>query len=128
MTARANGTKFGRPPEIGDTERIANANHMQADGPTAKYLDVSGATLYRYLATTDRRAGREAGEPVVTARLSLPKACRPAIAVGYRISVIRLPELSVAWVDTNGGDLVGRSAIQVGVSGVAGVLESFQPG
>jgi DNA invertase Pin-like site-specific DNA recombinase len=51
---RANGTKFGRPREVDDTEHIATAKRMKADGHSArdiaKYLGVSRATLYRYLA------------------------------------------------------------------------------
>ncbi|OBG50192.1 hypothetical protein A5704_06040 [Mycobacterium sp. E735] len=53
--SRANGTKFGRPRKVDDTEHIATAKRMKADGHTAraiaKYLGVSRATLYRYLAT-----------------------------------------------------------------------------
>ena len=52
-TSRANGTKFGRPRKVADTEHIATAKRMKADGHTgkdiAKYLGVSRATLYRYL-------------------------------------------------------------------------------
>jgi DNA invertase Pin-like site-specific DNA recombinase len=51
--SRANGTRFGRPRKVGDTEHIATAKRMKADGHTgkdiAKYLGVSRATLYRYL-------------------------------------------------------------------------------
>jgi DNA invertase Pin-like site-specific DNA recombinase len=51
--SRANGTKFGRPRKVSDTEHIATARRMKADGHTgkaiAKYLGVSRATLYRYL-------------------------------------------------------------------------------
>ena len=51
--SRANGTKFGRPRKVSDTEHIATAKMMKADGHTgkaiAKYLGVSRATLYRYL-------------------------------------------------------------------------------
>ena len=51
---RANGTKFGRPRKVADAEHIATAKRMKADGHTgkdiAKYLGVSRATLYRYLA------------------------------------------------------------------------------
>ena len=53
-SSRANGTKFGRPRKVDDTEHIATAKRMKADGHTgkdiAKYLGVSRATLYRYLA------------------------------------------------------------------------------
>jgi DNA invertase Pin-like site-specific DNA recombinase len=53
-TSRANGTKFGRPRKVDDPEHIATAKRMKADGHTgrdiAKYLGVSRATLYRYLA------------------------------------------------------------------------------
>jgi DNA invertase Pin-like site-specific DNA recombinase len=52
--SRANGTKFGRPRKVDDSEHIATAKRMKADGHTckaiAKYLGVSRATLYRYLA------------------------------------------------------------------------------
>ena len=52
-TSRANGTRFGRPRKVDDTEHIATAKRMKADGHTgkdiAKYLGVSRATLYRYL-------------------------------------------------------------------------------
>jgi DNA invertase Pin-like site-specific DNA recombinase len=54
-TLRANGTKFGRPRKVDDTEHVATAKRMKADGHTgrdvAKYLGVSRAPLYRYLAT-----------------------------------------------------------------------------
>ena len=53
-SSRANGTKFGRPRKVDDSEHIATAKRMKADGHTgkdiAKYLGVSRATLYRYLA------------------------------------------------------------------------------
>ena len=53
-TFRAYGTKFGRPRKVDDSELIATARRMKADGHTArdvaKYLGVSRATLYRYLA------------------------------------------------------------------------------
>jgi DNA invertase Pin-like site-specific DNA recombinase len=52
-SSRANGTKFGHPHKVADTEHIATAKRMRADGHTgkdiAKYLGVSRATLYRYL-------------------------------------------------------------------------------
>jgi DNA invertase Pin-like site-specific DNA recombinase len=45
--------KFGRPRKVDDTEHIATARRMKANGHTgkdiAKYLGVSRATLYRYL-------------------------------------------------------------------------------
>ena len=48
------GTKFGRPRKVNDAEDIATAKRMKADGHTgraiARYLGVSRATLYRYLA------------------------------------------------------------------------------
>jgi DNA invertase Pin-like site-specific DNA recombinase len=54
MKVRANGTKFGRPRKVDDTEHIATATRMKANGHTgsdiAKYLGVGRATLYRYLA------------------------------------------------------------------------------
>ena len=54
QASRANGTKFGRPRKVADIEHIATAKRMKADGHTgkdiAKYLGVSRATLYRYLA------------------------------------------------------------------------------
>jgi DNA invertase Pin-like site-specific DNA recombinase len=56
VTSRANGTKFGRPRKVYDIEHITTAKRMKADGHTgkdiAKYLGVSRATLYRYLADT----------------------------------------------------------------------------
>jgi len=57
-TSRANGTRFGRPRKVDDTEHIATARRMKADGHTgkdiAKYLGISRATLYRCL--TDEAA------------------------------------------------------------------------
>ena len=51
--SRANGTQFGRPRKVDDSDHIATAKRMMADGHTgkdiAKYLGVSRATLYRYL-------------------------------------------------------------------------------
>jgi len=53
-TSRANGTKFGRRKKVADSSHIATARRMKRDGHTArdvaKYLGVSRATLYRYLA------------------------------------------------------------------------------
>ncbi len=52
-SSRANGTKFGRPRKVADSEHITTARRMKFDGHTgkaiAKYLGVSRATLYRYL-------------------------------------------------------------------------------
>ncbi len=52
--SRANGTKFGRHRKVASAEHISTAKRMKADGHTgkaiAKYLGVSRATLYRYLA------------------------------------------------------------------------------
>jgi DNA invertase Pin-like site-specific DNA recombinase len=52
--SRAIGTKFGRPRKVNDAEDIATAKRMKADGHTgraiARYLGVSRATLYRYVA------------------------------------------------------------------------------
>jgi DNA invertase Pin-like site-specific DNA recombinase len=52
--SRANGTKFGRRTKVADPAHVATARRMKADGHTArdvaKYLGVSRATLYRYLA------------------------------------------------------------------------------
>ena len=52
-SSRANGTKFRRPRKVDDSEHIATAKRMKANGHTgrdiAKYLGVSRATLYRYL-------------------------------------------------------------------------------
>ena len=52
-TFRANGTRFGRPRKVEDSQHMAKAKKMNADGHTAKaiakYLGVSRATLYRYL-------------------------------------------------------------------------------
>jgi DNA invertase Pin-like site-specific DNA recombinase len=54
QASRANGTKFGRPKKVADASHIATAKRMKAGGHTArdiaKYLGVSRATLYRYLA------------------------------------------------------------------------------
>jgi DNA invertase Pin-like site-specific DNA recombinase len=54
----ANGTKFGRRKKVADPSHIATARRMKDGGHTsrdiAKYLGVSRATLYRYLA--DQRA------------------------------------------------------------------------
>ena len=53
-SSRANGTRFGRPRKVDDTDHIATAKRMKADGhigkDIAKYLGVSRATVYRYLA------------------------------------------------------------------------------
>jgi DNA invertase Pin-like site-specific DNA recombinase len=55
QASRANGTRFGRPRKVADTEHISTAKRMKADGHTgkdiAKYLGVSRATLYRYFST-----------------------------------------------------------------------------
>ena len=52
--SRANGTKFGRRTKVADPGHVATARRMKADGHTArdvaKFLGVSRATLYRYLA------------------------------------------------------------------------------
>jgi DNA invertase Pin-like site-specific DNA recombinase len=62
-TSRANGTRFGRPRKVDDTEHIATAKRMKADGHTgkdiAKYLGVSRATLYRYLANSSGEVSPE---------------------------------------------------------------------
>jgi DNA invertase Pin-like site-specific DNA recombinase len=48
-TSRANGTKFGRPRKVDDSEHIATAKRMKSDGHTgkdiAKYLGVSRAVV-----------------------------------------------------------------------------------
>jgi DNA invertase Pin-like site-specific DNA recombinase len=53
-TSRANGTKFGLPKSVNDSQHIATARRMKAGGHTAKdiarFLGVSRATRYRYLA------------------------------------------------------------------------------
>jgi DNA invertase Pin-like site-specific DNA recombinase len=53
-SSRANGTRFGRPRKVDDAEHIATAKPMKADRHTAqdiaKFLGVSRARLYRYLA------------------------------------------------------------------------------
>jgi DNA invertase Pin-like site-specific DNA recombinase len=50
----AKGIKFGRPKKVVDPAHLVTAKQMQAQGHTmrdvAKYLGVSRATLYRYLA------------------------------------------------------------------------------
>jgi DNA invertase Pin-like site-specific DNA recombinase len=52
-SSRANGTKFGRPRKARSAQDIVTARRMKVDGHAArdiaKYLDVSRATLYRYL-------------------------------------------------------------------------------
>jgi DNA invertase Pin-like site-specific DNA recombinase len=52
--SQANGTKFGRRKKVADPSHIATARRMKGDGhparDVAKYLGVSRATLYRYLA------------------------------------------------------------------------------
>ena len=52
--SRANGTKFGRRKKVADPSHITTAMRMKDGGHTAKdiakYLGVSRATLYRYLA------------------------------------------------------------------------------
>jgi DNA invertase Pin-like site-specific DNA recombinase len=52
--SRANGTSFGRPRKVANAEHVSTARRMKSDGHTAKdiakYLGVSRATLYRYLA------------------------------------------------------------------------------
>ena len=49
-----NGTRFGRRKKVAHPNHIATARRMKADGHTprdiAKYLGVSRATFYRYLA------------------------------------------------------------------------------
>jgi len=58
--SRASGTKFGRLRKVDDAKHIATATRMTADGHTgkdiAKYLGVSRATLYRYLAEDNAAA------------------------------------------------------------------------
>lgn len=50
----ANGTRFGRPKKLAESGDITTAKRMKADGHTArdiaKFLGVSRATFYRYLA------------------------------------------------------------------------------
>jgi DNA invertase Pin-like site-specific DNA recombinase len=52
--SQANGARFGRPKKVPDPSHITTARRMKDDGHTArdiaKYLGVSRATLYRYLA------------------------------------------------------------------------------
>ena len=52
--SHANGTRFGRRKKVTDPAHVATARQMKADGHTArdvaKYLGISRATLYRYLA------------------------------------------------------------------------------
>ena len=56
--SRANGTRFGRPRKAANAEHISTASRMKSDDRTAKdiakYLGVSRATLYRYLAVDQR--------------------------------------------------------------------------
>lgn len=55
--SRANGTRFGRPKKVVAPDYLTTATRMKTDGHTAKdvakYLGVSRATLYRYLAQQD---------------------------------------------------------------------------
>jgi len=57
LLAKANGVKFGRKVKVDDADAIATAKRMKADGHTgkdiAKFLGVSRATLYRYLAESE---------------------------------------------------------------------------
>ena len=93
-TSRANGTRFGRPRKVDDTDHITTAKRMKADGHTgkdiAKYPGASRATLYRYL--TDgaawavdvlRLSQSAASQTIAAAR----EACRAVIRdpglVGY---------------------------------------------
>jgi DNA invertase Pin-like site-specific DNA recombinase len=76
-SSRANGTKFGRPRKVDDAEHIATAKRMKADGHTAKdiakFLGVSRATLYRYLAPDLAACSDRAGlttRPCATGRRS----------------------------------------------------------
>jgi DNA invertase Pin-like site-specific DNA recombinase len=52
--SRSGGVRFGRPKKVADATHIATAKRMKIDGHTArdvaKFLGVSRATLYRYLA------------------------------------------------------------------------------
>jgi DNA invertase Pin-like site-specific DNA recombinase len=54
QASRASGTKFGRRKKVADPSHLATARRMKDDGhparDIAKYLGVSRATLYRYLA------------------------------------------------------------------------------
>ncbi len=54
VASRAKGTRFGRPKKVPDPSHIVTAKQMKTEGHTvrdvAKYLGVSRATLYRYLA------------------------------------------------------------------------------
>ncbi|OBF92395.1 hypothetical protein A5790_14590 [Mycobacterium sp. 852002-51152_SCH6134967] len=58
--SRANGTRFGRPRKVTDAEHVGTARRMKTDGHTvkdiAKFLSVSRATVYRYLAEDEERA------------------------------------------------------------------------
>ncbi|WP_374023216.1 recombinase family protein [Mycobacterium sp. HNNTM2301] len=64
-TSRANGTKFGRPRKVREIQDLATAKRMKEDGHTgrdiAKFLGVSRATLYRYLAEETSAWGRDNG-------------------------------------------------------------------
>ena len=82
-----NGTKFGRPRKVDDTEHIATTKRMKADGHTgrdiAKYLGVSRATLYRYLAD-------EAAQPPAGAdRLLSPIGCVGVLLNPHKGTAIR---------------------------------------
>jgi hypothetical protein len=85
-TSRASGTKFGRPRKVDDTDHIATAKRMKADGHTgrdiAKYLGVSRATLYRYLTEAPQPDGARMAQPTV---LSAPVGgCAEPVIIGVQ--------------------------------------------
>jgi DNA invertase Pin-like site-specific DNA recombinase len=72
-TSRANGIRFGRPKKVADVDHIATARRMKADGHTArdiaKYLGVSRATLYRYLAEDSAARSARSSSPMSIHRI-----------------------------------------------------------
>ena len=56
--SRANGTRFGPPRKVNNTEHIPTAKRMKAGGHTVKYVGVTRAAVYRCVATKRRVAQR----------------------------------------------------------------------
>jgi DNA-binding NtrC family response regulator len=87
--SRANGTKFGRPRKVDDSEHIVTAKRMKAHGHTArdiaKYLGVSRATFYRYLPKKLLRPRRGMPPLVYPRRGHRPTCSPPAGAPGRRV-------------------------------------------
>ncbi len=84
---QVDGTKFGRPKNVNDSQHIATARRMKANGHTAKdiakYLGVSRATLYRYLA--EEAAYPATGAPTGSLR---PTQAMPRRHYGARVCTL----------------------------------------